>query len=36
MPRMWGHLARTLKHPALEEANAFVEDVARPYLEQAA
>lgn len=36
MPRMWGHLARTLKHPALADANAFVEEVARPYLEQAA
>lgn len=36
MPRVWGHLARTLKHPALREANAFVADVARPYLEQAA
>jgi aminoglycoside/choline kinase family phosphotransferase len=36
MPRMWGHLARTLKHPALAEANAFVEEVARPYLEKAA
>lgn len=36
MPREWGHLARTLQHPALEEARAFVTDVARPYLEQAA
>lgn len=36
MPRMWGHLGRTLKHPALSEVNAFVEDVARPYLEKAA
>lgn len=36
MPRMWRHLAATLKHPALEEARAFVEDVARPYLERAA
>jgi N-acetylmuramate 1-kinase len=36
MPRMWGHLGRTLKHPALAEANAFVEEVARPYLERAA
>jgi aminoglycoside/choline kinase family phosphotransferase len=36
MPRMWGHLARTLKHPALADANALVEEVARPYLEQAA
>ena len=36
MPREWGHLARTLEHPALEEARAFVRDVARPYLEAAA
>jgi hypothetical protein len=36
MPREWGHLARTLRHPALEDARAFVESVARPYLEQAA
>jgi hypothetical protein len=36
MPRMWSHLARTLKHPALADANAFVADVARPYLERAA
>jgi len=36
MPREWGHLARTLEHPALEEARAFVESVARPYLEKAA
>jgi aminoglycoside/choline kinase family phosphotransferase len=36
MPREWGHLARTLEHPALAEAKAFVEDVARPYLENAA
>jgi len=36
MPREWGHLARTLEHPALEEARAFVESVARPYLERAA
>ncbi len=36
MPREWGHLARNLKHPALAEARAFVEDVARPYLERAA
>jgi aminoglycoside/choline kinase family phosphotransferase len=36
MPREWGHLSRTLAHPALEDARAFVEDVARPYLEQAA
>ena len=36
MPREWGHLARTLEHPALEDARAFVRSVARPYLEQAA
>jgi N-acetylmuramate 1-kinase len=36
MPRMWGHLARTLRHPALSETRAFVEAVARPYLEAAA
>lgn len=36
MPREWGHLARTLEHPALEDAKAFVESVARPYLERAA
>lgn len=36
MPRMWGHLARTLQNPALAEARAFVEDVAAPYLEKAA
>ncbi|MEZ6022442.1 MAG: phosphotransferase [Hyphomonadaceae bacterium] len=36
MPREWGHLARTLEHPALEEARAFIQSVARPYLERAA
>jgi aminoglycoside/choline kinase family phosphotransferase len=36
MPRMWGHLGRTLEHPALTDARAFVEEVARPYLEKAA
>jgi N-acetylmuramate 1-kinase len=36
MPREWGHLARTLEHPALADARAFVEDVARPYMEHAA
>jgi aminoglycoside/choline kinase family phosphotransferase len=36
MPREWGHLARNLKHPALEDVRAFVEEIARPYLEQAA
>lgn len=36
MPREWGHLARTLEHPALAEARDFVESVARPYLEKAA
>ncbi len=35
MPRMWGHLARTLAHPALADARAFVNDVARPYLDAA-
>jgi len=36
MPRMWGHLRRTLQNPALADARAFVEEVARPYLEKAA
>lgn len=36
MPREWGHLARNLQHPAVADARAFVEDVARPYLERAA
>jgi aminoglycoside/choline kinase family phosphotransferase len=36
MPREWGHLARTLSHPSLTETRAFVESVARPYLERAA
>ncbi len=36
MPREWGHLARSLQHPALEDARAFVSEVARPYLENAA
>jgi aminoglycoside/choline kinase family phosphotransferase len=36
MPREWGHLARTLTHPSLADARAFVFSVARPYLEQAA
>jgi hypothetical protein len=36
MPREWGHLSRTLAHPALADARAFVQEVARPYLEQAA
>ena len=36
MPRMWGHLARALNNPALADARAFVEEVARPYLEKAA
>jgi len=36
MPRMWGHLARALQNPALADARAFVQDVARPYLEKAA
>jgi aminoglycoside/choline kinase family phosphotransferase len=36
MPRMWTHLAATLDHPSLSDARAFVEEVARPYLEKAA
>lgn len=36
MPREWGHLSRTLSHPALADARAFVEEVAAPYLEKAA
>jgi hypothetical protein len=36
MPRMWGHLAATLGHPSLADANAFVQEIARPYLERAA
>lgn len=36
MPRMWGHLARTLEHPSLADARDFVESVAAPYLERAA
>jgi len=36
MPREWGHLARALQHPSLEDARAFVESVARPHLERAA
>lgn len=36
MPREWGHLARNLEHPALAEARAFVQEVARSYLEAAA
>ncbi|MCR6645961.1 MAG: phosphotransferase [Terricaulis sp.] len=36
MPREWGHLARTLGHPALADMRAFVEEVAAPYLEKAA
>ena len=36
MPREWGHLARALQHPALEDARTFVESVARSYLERAA
>ena len=36
MPRVWGHLARTLEHPALEDARTFVHAVARPYLERVA
>lgn len=36
MPREWGHLARTLEHPALAEAKDFVESVAGSYLARAA
>jgi hypothetical protein len=36
MPREWGHLARTLEHPALSDARTFVQSVAAPYLEGAA
>ncbi len=36
MPREWGHLSRTLEHPALEDARDFVQSVAAPYLERAA
>jgi N-acetylmuramate 1-kinase len=36
MPREWGHLADSLKHPALVDARAFVESIAKPYLEKAA
>jgi len=36
MPRMWGHLARTLEHPSLADARDFVNSVARPYIEKAA
>jgi len=36
MPREWRHLADNLKHPALADAHAFVEEVAKPYLEKAA
>lgn len=36
MPRMWGHLARTLKHPALSDMAAFVDEVAGAHLKAAA
>ena len=36
MPREWRHLANTLQHPALADARGFIEEVARPYLENAA
>ena len=36
MPRMWAHLARNLEHPALEDARAFVTDVAGAYMKSAA
>jgi aminoglycoside/choline kinase family phosphotransferase len=36
MPREWKHLAANLRHPALADARAFAEEIARPYLEEAA
>jgi hypothetical protein len=36
MAREWGHLARSLQHPALEDARAFVTSVAGAQLERAA
>lgn len=36
MPREWGHLARSLQHPALSDMRAFVEEVAGSHLEAAA
>ncbi|MDX2275861.1 MAG: phosphotransferase [Hyphomonadaceae bacterium] len=36
MPRMWAHLARNLQHPALEDARAFVSEIAGAYLKEAA
>ncbi|MEJ0058390.1 MAG: phosphotransferase [Terricaulis sp.] len=36
MPREWGHLSRSLQHPALADARAFVAEVAPSYLEAAA
>jgi hypothetical protein len=36
MPREWGHLERNLRHPALEDARAFVQRVAGSHLERAA
>ncbi len=32
MPRMWAHLDQNLRHPALAEARAFVEEAAGPLL----
>ncbi|MET0183003.1 MAG: phosphotransferase [Caulobacterales bacterium] len=32
MPRVWAHLDHNLRHPALAEARAFVEEVAGPFL----
>ncbi|MES1200779.1 MAG: phosphotransferase [Pseudomonadota bacterium] len=36
MPREWAHLAENLKHPALADLRAFIEEIAKPYLERAA
>lgn len=36
MPREWGHLARTLKHPAVSGMAAFVEEVAGAHVKAAA
>ncbi|MGE3249001.1 MAG: aminoglycoside phosphotransferase family protein [Hyphomonadaceae bacterium] len=36
MPREWGHLARTLRHPALAEMAAFMAQVAPAYVKEAA
>jgi aminoglycoside/choline kinase family phosphotransferase/GTP:adenosylcobinamide-phosphate guanylyltransferase len=33
MPRMWAHLESNLRHPALADMRAFVEEIAGPFLE---